>query len=249
MDRLLVLGLLALIAFPAEAARRAVPPPDDPVPAEVVLETFTPPAPAAPMALTQGGVDLIVRWEVGGPRTYEARYRRPICPACLTTASGVTLGIGYDLRHASPATIIDDWRAHPQREHLPQASGVGGAAAVELTRRMQHVDTPLPLAMEVFNGSSAWRYRRLAERAFPGMDRLPAPTQDALVSLVYNRGASMTGDARREMRHIRDVCVPARDADCVAHQLEIMVRVWVGGSIEAGMRARRFDEARHARLP
>ncbi len=68
--------------------------------------------------------------------------------------------------------------------------------------------------------------------------RCRRPAQGALTATVYNRGAGMAGDRRREMRELRDTCVPAHDLVCMAAQFRSMVRLWHGTAIEAGMRAR-----------
>jgi len=49
--------------------------------------------------LSPAGVELIIDFEAGGRDQYVRRYQRPICPVCTSTASGVTIGLGYDLRH------------------------------------------------------------------------------------------------------------------------------------------------------
>lgn len=100
-------------------------------------------------------------------------------------------------------------------------------------------------AIEVFRDASLIEYCRRARLAFgpAAFDAAPELVQGALVSLVYNRGASMIGPARLEMRHIRDVCLPAGDAACVAAQIRAMTRLWRGSSIEAGMYRRRYAEA------
>lgn len=237
----LILFLVAGCARPAESSKEV-----QVVPQNIALSVGAP-AHQPPELVSPAAIDLIIRWEVGGRETYIRRYTRPICPACLTTASGVTIGIGYDLRHATPQVILDDWAAHPQRDALPPASGVGGAAAVALAREMQHVVTAFELAYAVFRDASIVRYYRIARRTFPGMEKLPPNAQGALISLVYNRGGSLTGYSRRHMRTIAETCVPREDVECIAAQLEQMVEVWRGSQIEDGMRNRRYDEARLAR--
>lgn len=74
----------------------------------------------------------------------------------------------------------------------------------------------------------------------------PRP-QGANVSLGYNRGWSFVGERRREMRAIRDDCVPRADRECIAVQLEAMCRIWAGQDIGEGLCDRRKDEARLAR--
>src|ERR1039458_1533679 len=97
-------------------------------------------------------------------------------------------------------------------------------------------------AYEVFNKIDVARTWSQCERAFPGFENLRANAQAAIVSLVFNRGASMTGDNRKEMRAIRDA-VPKHDYTEMASQLRKMVRVWVGTDIYNGMKRRRLAEA------
>lgn len=197
--------------------------------------------------VSKEGVDLIARFEVGGKATYDRRYQWPICPACMSTASGVTIGIGYDLRHNTREQILADWARHPQRSRLPPASGVGKAQAVALARSMRDVVTPWPLALEVLQRSTLPRYDAIARRSFgPGYDRASQPVRDALVSVVYNRGGSTVGPARAEFRAIRDRCLPAGIPSCTAGEIRAMTRLWVGTPIEAGMTRRRYAEAAHA---
>lgn len=185
--------------------------------------------------------ELIIRWEVTSQARYERLYRRPIWPG---GASGVTIGIGYDLGHQPAVVIRQDWVDHPQVAWLPQAAGVRGAGAQGLARAMAPVETPWALAERVFSEATIVTYYRRARRAFPGFERLHPDVQGALVSLVYNRGTAMNGDSRREMAVIRDRCVPAADGACIAAQLRAMCRIWRGTPNERGLCARREDEAR-----
>lgn len=201
---------------------------------------FTP-AVANPV-VSQRGLDLVVRWEVGGPNTYIKKYQNPIWPG--NSASGVTIGIGYDLGHNTEEQILRDWKNHPHRGYLAAMSGFKGQSAKNLVARRKWIVTPLPLAMDVLQDPTLIRYYNIARRAFPGLENMPQPVIDALVDLVYNRGGSMMGTARVEMRTIRDVCIPQRDDRCVANQLRVMKRVWAGAKLGKGLMARREDEAR-----
>lgn len=185
---------------------------------------------------------LIVGFEVGSEQRYTARYQRPIWPGA---ASGVTVGIGYDLGHQQRSVILADWHDHPQRERMASAAGVRGQSAKALAATLQDVRVTWPQAMGTFRRTSLVTYRRIARRVFIAeqFDRLPERTQGALVSLVYNRGGSMVGPARAEMRAIRDDCLPRSDTRCVAAQIRAMNRLWRGSSIEAGMHRRREAEA------
>lgn len=197
--------------------------------------------------LSPPAFDLIVQYETAGRATYERRYIRPIWPGA---SSGATIGVGYDLGHASPQVILADWAEHPQQLELPRGAGVTGQAARAVTAQMQHVTTQWPLAQTVFRCTSVINYWRITERSFGKHFANVSPNaQGALVSLVYNRGGSMTGDRRREMRVIRDECLPRQDYACIAGQLRAMNRIWKGTDIEAGMQSRRNAEARLATTP
>ncbi len=77
---------------------------------------------------------------------------------------------------------------------------------------------------------------------FPGIAELPPDAQGALVSLVFNRGTSMEGDRRAEMRAIRDA-VPSSDLQEIADQLRSMKRLWINKGLD-GLLRRREEEAK-----
>lgn len=240
-----VLALLVLLCLIGCSAPPPAASPGGETPSKASVE-----APAAPSNLTPppepdlvspAAVALIVRWEIGTRDLYNRRYQGIICPGA---ASGPTWGIGYDGGHQARATIESDWKAHEHVAALATSSGVrGDAACAAFKGRHAYITTPWDYAYDVFASVSLVEYYRRARRAFPGMEHLRPNAQGALVSLVYNRGTSMTGDSRREMRAIRDECVPARDYECIAHQIRAMTRIWKNSSIEAGMTRRRNDEA------
>ena len=132
----------------------------------------------------------------------------------------MTWGIGYDGGQQTAATIRSDWAAHADVDRLATTAGKAGTGAQALARSLRTVTTPLPLAMDVFSNSTLPRYHAAARRALgDGFDYLPEHAQGALDSLGYRRGWAMGGPNRREMREIRDTCVPARDVHCIAAQI------------------------------
>lgn len=242
------------IADPVEDAQRSVA--AVLVPAVVAVHEVmgealpAPPVPAiaaaAPPGVSPAAVALIVGFEIISPAYYTKRLQSPVYPG---GASGATIGIGYDLGHQARDTIAADWAEHPQLERLLPAAGVMGAPARQLVRTMRDVRTPLADAQRVFSAATLPTYNALTARTFAnGWDALPPNTSGSLTSLVYNRGASMRGDRRREMREIRDACVPSGDAACIATEIRAMKRHWMGTSIERGMAARREAEAVLAEL-
>lgn len=186
--------------------------------------------------------ELIVRWEITSPAYYDKRLKSPIWPK---GASGVTWCVGYDGGHQVRAVIVDDWASHPHVERLAETAGVRGAAAGRLVPGLRDVTTPYEECVVVFEKRTLLEYDRRAARAFgDGYHALKPAIRAALVSLVYNRGASMVGDSRREMKQIRDECIKSdTPGPCIARLLREMKRLWRGTVNERGLSARREAEA------
>lgn len=209
----------------------------------VVSEALPPPPPPPPVepVVAAPAVSLIARWEVGSPSQYERRYKRPIWPQ---GQSGITWCIGYDGGHQIKVVIEDDWREHPEVVDLASTAGITGGRAKSILPRYQHIITGYDYCLEVFTERSLIEYERRTKRAFGDGYLLLRPlARGALVSLVYNRGASMVGNSRREMKAIRDECVPVQDYACIAREIRSMKRLWKGTNIQNGMDARREAEA------
>jgi len=185
-------------------------------------------------------VDLIVSFEVTSRRHYEDALSRPIWPG---GSSGVTWCIGYDGGHQSAQTIWRDWADHAHVTALARTSGVRGLAARDLIPSLNHIQTPWAHCLQVFAQRTLPAYAALSHRTFPDKDFLSPEAQGALVSLIYNRGSSMRGMTRTEMRVIRDVCIPQADHACVARELRRMCRLWEGTPNYRGLCRRRNAEA------
>jgi GH24 family phage-related lysozyme (muramidase) len=165
--------------------------------------------------------------------------------------SGVTIGIGYDLGFVTAAELQTDWGTHLSADvitRLKTAIGLTGPAAKNKARDFRDIHINRADALAVFRASTIPTTLRTTARAFPGVELLPADAQGALVSLIYNRGAKMDGDRRREMRAIRDAVannslnLPAKLRE-IAAQLRSMKRLWIGKGLD-GLIKRREDEAR-----
>ena len=71
---------------------------------------------------------------------------------------------------------------------------------------------------------------------------MPADAQAMLLSLVFNRGAKMSGTRRKEMKAIQPLVIQ-KDLDGIARQIRSMKRLW-DVSLLPGLYARRDEEAR-----
>ena len=185
------------------------------------------------MAFSQKAFDLILSFEgMGQPKQWPGGE------------SGVTIGFGYDLGYVTAAKFQEDWGDQLPADvmtKLKTAIGLKGIPAKNKAATLKDVKIDRAPSLVVFTERTVPEYEAQTRAAFPGFDALPTDAQGALVSLVFNRGASMKGDRRTEMRAIRDA-VPSGDLQEIADQLRKMKRLWVGQGLD-GLLRRRDAEA------
>tara|TARA_Y100000593_G_scaffold15933_4_gene31300 strand:- start:130 stop:1146 length:1017 start_codon:yes stop_codon:yes gene_type:complete len=187
--------------------------------------------------------DLIVGYEVGGKIYYQKYLSGPTWPG---GASGVTIGFGYDLGYNNATQIRKDWGgllSSSEVNALISVSGrKGGAGKYALASVKNRVRVSWDEAQEVFDGSTLPRFAKTTQTAFGlSEDRLHPHSNGALVSIVFNRGASMKGSRRREMANIRDH-IAAGYAGRVPREIRSMKRLWQGRGLD-GLIKRRDAEA------
>jgi hypothetical protein len=203
----------------------------------------TPPADAKhfSMVVSKRALDKIVEYEVTSEAAYTKKYQKPIYPGA---DSGVTIGIGYDVGHNTKTTIDADWRGRisdDDLELLKTAAGIKGAAAGALIANLKSITVPFAAAREVFYIHTLPRYAKDTRAIYPGIEKLPADAQGALLSLIYNRGSSLAGDRRREMKAIA-AHVAAKNLEAIANEISAMKRLWDKSKLP-GLHKRRDDEA------
>lgn len=196
-------------------------------------------------AISNAAIDLIIAFEVSSREAYERKYRHPIWPR---GRSGITIGIGYDVGYVTKLVLLRDWSAYlppAVLDTLSQACGVTGDSASALVQRLAHIDIPYEDAHAVFTKVSVIGYTRLTVRSLANTAALHPDSLGALVSLVYNRGASFQkdGERYREMRAIR-ADMQARAFAGIPAQIRSMKRIWIGEPHSAGLVKRRELEAR-----
>ena len=192
--------------------------------------------------LSDAGMALIYEFEVGGGKSYYNRYL--IHPEWPGAASGVTIGVGYDLGYNSAQVIVKDWFALGMSTsgRLATASGITGQKARAILPRYRDITVEWYDADGVFRRTTLARFYALTKKTYPGFIELRTNAQAALVSLVFNRGSSMAGESRREMRAIGSL-VKSKDYNGIAGQIRSMERIWRGTDVGAGLIRRREAEA------
>ncbi len=185
--------------------------------------------------------DIVIGFEVGNRQLYEAKYIEPEWPK---GASGVTIGIGYDIGYHTKDELAKHWAgliSDTDIQRLMRAVGVKGANAGAIISDFRGIRVPWDAAIAAYERSTMPKYGALVLKAFPNSAELKGHCFGALFSLVFNRGASMDGDRRREMRNIRDYCA-ARNFTEVPDEFRAMKRLWEGQGLP-GLLKRREAEA------
>lgn len=167
-------------------------------------------------------------------------------------ASGITIGYGYDLGFEKD--FARDWDGYMPSGHIERlkaALGKTGQSAAAIAFRFRDIKVDRTASLNVFMSKTLPKYEGQTRAAFPGCEKLPPLAFGALVSLVFNRGAGMGGDRRREMRAIRDA-IDTHAAGrielkyClleIASQFRLMKRLWRGKGLN-GLLVRRENEAK-----
>lgn len=196
--------------------------------------------PAGPLLISPESKALIVEFETGGKAYYQSKLQRPTWPG---GASGVTVGIGYDVGYNTRAAVLSDWKALPEssRNALASAAGVKGVAAKSRASALKWINVPWPDAEALFVSNTMPRFGKMTDTAFPGITRTHGHVQGAMLSIVFNRGSSMSGASRIEMRAIRGHVAAGR-VPAIPREIRGMKRLWVGKGLP-GLLRRRDAEA------
>ena len=183
----------------------------------------------------------MVYYETGGKSYYDKYLQHPEWPGGF---SGVTISIGYDCGYVSPRVFLEDWHMLPpqDRDRLFGVVGYKGQAAKSRLSQVRDIIIKWDLAESVFKEVDIPRYWQLTKSTFPGFENLHPDAQAVLVSIVFNRGSSMAGPGRIEMRQIARLS-PQKDYKGMAEQIRLMKRLWVGKG-QDGLLKRRESESK-----
>jgi GH24 family phage-related lysozyme (muramidase) len=186
---------------------------------------------------------LILNHEVGGGKKYYDKFLSSF--TWPGGASGATIAIGVDCGYYTSSELHDifDFLSDDQIVLICGASGKTGQAGKEYTRKLKDAKIIVDWenAVEIFNELTWPKFSKLAERAFPGLVDLCDDAYGAIVSIVFNRGTSMKGDSRSEMRNIKNLIIK-KDYKKIATEIRSMKRLWIGKNLD-GLIQRREDEA------
>lgn len=189
----------------------------------------------------------ILAFEVGWDATngfayYNKRLSKPTVPDPINTSSGVTIGIGYDCGYNTASQIRLAWQSilplH-QVNALAACAGLKKQAAVNALPTVKNIVIPIEAALQVFYNTTIFTFSKMAARIYPDLYKIHPVEQAVIVGLVYNRGADLDGDRRKEMRQLITAIKNDDDAN-MARLIREMCRLWPN---TLGLRKRREAEA------
>jgi len=212
---------------------------------EMIFDTTVPKLPAGTsMVISKKGMEKIVEWEVSGKSAYNAKLKNPLWPG---GASGVTIGIGYDLGYYTAKKVADDFKELLQSDinKLISVVGLTGEKAKNaITPDIKSVNVPWEVAYKVYCSNSVPEYAKKAKGIYPEVSLLPPDAQAAILSLVYNRGTSFTKpneESRVEMKNLVQL-IRDKNLKGIAAEYRKMMRLWPNSN-QRGLLIRREAEA------
>lgn len=212
-----------------------------PTPQPIVSLPSTPVLPTPAM-------DLITNAEVGATQSdhsyYDKEYAKPTYGG--GDDSGVTIAIGVDLSTESSSVITTSWSPYfviDTVNRLAACTAITGNAAKSLVKDLRDISINWNTAIGEFNGYELPNYWALTRRTFPGFDNLTLNAKGALISTVYNRGASLSGSSRVDFRNIKKILSTTPIdyqalAACYTHMEVTMQSSWQAQGIYDGLKAR-----------
>ncbi|MDX9787148.1 MAG: peptidoglycan-binding protein [Desulfobacterales bacterium] len=201
--------------------------------------------------LDTNGVAFIALEETGGLDYYQKNTQWPHFPG---EASGVTIGVGYDLRWNTEADFLATWgNLLPDKVIHELITDIGKRGTKARARELRRIGIAVPFkfAWSVFVEKTLPRFYADSKAIYPSLDHLPGLCRAVLVSIVFNRGNDLRGDKRKEMRAIQMILNRADQAGLnqsqhklilaeVEEQIVSMKRLWAASS---GVFKRRQAEA------
>lgn len=184
---------------------------------------------------------FVINEETGGRSYYENVYKsRPVWPGM---SSGVTIYFGVDTGYISRSEWDTYIRKHfnaSENELLIPSIGLKGQAAKNYLPKVKHIICPWEEGEIIFKEWTLPKFWNLTSKIYPGFEKLCPGAVIAIISLVFNRGVSLVGARRSEMKALQPLIVK-KDYKGMAQQFRSMKRLWASNT---GVYKRREKEAK-----
>ena len=189
-------------------------------------------------------LDLLLKYEVGGGKSYYDKFLSKF--TWPEGASGPTIAIGIDCAYYTKTELSKIFNFLPQNEiELIQGSvGKTGEKGKEYTKTLRNagITVDWEKALDIFYSTTWPKFTKLTNKTFVGATELKEDAYGAIVSIVFNRGTSLNGQSRLEMRNIKEL-IPFKDYKGIAREVRKMKRLWIGKGLD-GLLERRETEAK-----
>jgi GH24 family phage-related lysozyme (muramidase) len=184
----------------------------------------------------------VIEFETGGKNYYEKFLKHLTWPK---GESGITMGIGADLGYMSKEEFEKYFSLYFTSDEnilIKSVIGLKGENARKVLPKVKHIELSWANASEAFVKWTLPKFWEMSNNLWPGLDQLKESAQIALVSLVFNRGASIKGSSRIEMKNIKSL-VTTKDYKGIAKEIRNMKRLWLNKNLD-GLLKRRDSEAK-----
>lgn len=218
----------------------------------------TPPTTELPVnQLSSAAENLVTDAEVSSTKTNHSYYDKHYTRATFAGAgSGATVAVGTDLGMNTAEFTSTCWSHYFDQDTVIRLSDCTGDTSVSAAKKdvsdLQDILFLWAIAIDEFDNYEVPVYYQLTLRTFPGLDKLSNNAISACVSIVYNRGSSMVGASRIDMRNLRDAVAEGNYqamATAVEHMKITMASSWKAEGTYAGLCARRDVEAKLITTP
>lgn len=194
------------------------------------------------LQFSDSSIQMIVENETAGRKYYTKHLQTP---NWVGGNSGVIIGFGYDIGYVNRQSFIMTWKDYINSDNLAllgTATGLKGKDAREFVEDpdVKKIIIPFGDAYEVFTKNTIPRYAEILAKTFPGVEKLPPDAQGALLSLIFNRGSSLAGSRRKEMRDIKTF-VETSDLPKIADAILKMRRLWKNNGLDGLVKRRQLE--------
>lgn len=188
-------------------------------------------------------LELLLKHEVGGGKAYYEKYLSGF--TWPGGASGPTIAIGIDCAYYTKSELekIFNFLSKEQIELIKNSSGKTGLSGKEYTKTLakSNIKVSWDQALEIFNNITWPKFSKMAESIYPELNTLCDDAYGSIVSIIFNRGTSLKGDSRSEMRNLKNF-ISKKSYKNIANEIRKMKRLWIGKNLD-GLIKRREDEA------
>lgn len=194
----------------------------------------------AGLTLSKEGVDKLIYFEVSSRNYFERYLSKPSSPGA---ASGITVLIGVDLRFTNKNDLNKIFDMCPEigpSERKALLNVQGKKASRSLANSLSWIKFSWESAVKVFYNYTLPKFSSLTRKTYPGIENLHPNAQAALVSLIYNRGSSLSQSPRRIHMYRIKQHVKNQDYNSIARELRSMKSLWK----LKGLKKRREEEAK-----